>query len=140
MKNEFPVPVDHMAAILKIVSDAESLLKVIVGFPVKVQIDLNPLEATEISLQTVICTAFSVSWRQIVSKTRKTKIVEARHVYAYFSFVILEKSSVLIGEELGRDHSTILHSVRTVRNWVDTGHTPFVEKFNIVRKKFYHEA
>ena len=62
-----------------------------------------------------VCTVFSVTEEEIVGKSRRKNIAEARQVVAYLSRKILDMPLNSIGLHLGgRDHTTIMHAEKKV--------------------------
>ena len=62
-----------------------------------------------------VCTVFSVSEEEIVGKSRRKNIAEARQVVAYLSRKTLDMPLNSIGLHLGgRDHTTIMHAEKKV--------------------------
>ena len=63
----------------------------------------------------------NISMEQLVGKSRKREIVQARQISMYFSKKYTESSLKTIGREFGgRDHSTVIHANQTVANLMDT--------------------
>ena len=66
-----------------------------------------------------VCTAFSVTEEEIVGRSRRKNIVEARQVVAYLSRKVLDMPLSSIGLHLGgRDHTTIMHAQRKVEGLI----------------------
>ena len=62
-----------------------------------------------------VCTVFSVSEEEIVGKSRRKNIAEARQVVAYLSRKTLDMPLNSVGLHLGgRDHTTIMHAEKKV--------------------------
>ena len=56
----------------------------------------------------------------MLSKTRKREIVQARQIAMYFAKNCTNNSLSKIGREIGqKDHATVLHASRTVKNLMD---------------------
>ena len=69
----------------------------------------------------------------LVSKTRIREVTELRHIFCYIAKCMHFKM-VTIGEFLGkRDHSTVIHSIRTFENLHATDPI-FREKYERVKK------
>jgi len=66
-------------------------------------------------LKQIVCYNKEVDPDMLLLKTRKREIVESRQLVAYFLYKKFEKRSLhKIGLELGKDHATIIHSIKTV--------------------------
>ncbi len=57
---------------------------------------------------------FKVSMLDIMSKSRKKNIAFPRQISMYLSRKYTEKALADIGKAFNRDHSTVVHSVRTI--------------------------
>jgi len=66
-----------------------------------------------------VCTVFSVSEEEIVGKSRRKNIAEARQVVAYLARKVLDMPFNSIGIHLGgRDHTTIMHAEKKVEELI----------------------
>ena len=87
------------------------------------------------SIQSVVCDYLGISEDLVRARTRKREVVQARQVAMFFSKEITSHSLKTIGLHFGgRDHSTVIHAVRSVENQVDTD-PQFREMVTAVRKK-----
>ncbi|HSV76792.1 MAG TPA: chromosomal replication initiator protein DnaA [Bacteroidales bacterium] len=81
----------------------------------------NPREITVNYIQKVVCDYFSLQVEKLHSNTRKREIVQARQLAMYFSKQFTKSSLAVIGSQCGnKDHATVLHACKTVKNLVDT--------------------
>jgi hypothetical protein len=63
----------------------------------------------------IVCDQRGVDPTMLLFHTRKREIVEARQLVAYFLFKKFERRSLQkIGNIIGKDHSTVLHCLKTV--------------------------
>ncbi len=85
---------------------------------------MNNKENKEITVDLIkemVAEFFGIDVEKLGSKTRKQDIATARHLSIYFSKEYTKNSLKSIGSYFGgRDHSTILHSCRTVKDRMDT--------------------
>ena len=64
----------------------------------------------------IICFQKGVNKNDVLSNTRLREIVESRQLIAYFLYMKFEKKSLKkIGDQLGKDHTTIIHSIKRVQ-------------------------
>lgn len=61
-----------------------------------------------------------ISPRMLLDKTRKRPIVYARHIFCYHMRDKTTLSLTEIGTELGRDHTTVINSVRVYGDLYET--------------------
>ena len=86
-------------------------------------------------IQAVVCEYLGIPEDLVRARTRKREVVQARQVAMFFSKEITNHSLKTIGLHFGgRDHSTVIHAVRSVEDQVDTD-PQFREMVNAVRKK-----
>jgi len=57
-----------------------------------------------------------VTKSEIVSRSRYREIVEARQMFCMFARALVKDSSVKVGQQIKRDHATVLYSAATMSN------------------------
>ena len=92
---------------------AESITQKIVG---EEQVDVSIDK-----VQKVVCDYFNITKDDLLSKTRKRQIVQARQIAMYMSRSLINCSLSTIGAEIGgKDHATVLHACNTVNDLMAT--------------------
>lgn len=72
-------------------------------------------------IQKVVCDYFKIPLEEVQSRTRKRDIVQARQLAMYFAKKYTKASLSSIGSQIGnRDHATVLHACKTVKNLSET--------------------
>ena len=73
-------------------------------------------------VQKVVCDYFNITRDDLLSKTRKRQIVQARQIAMYMSRNLINNCSLsTIGAEIGgKDHATVLHACTTVTDLMST--------------------
>ena len=72
-------------------------------------------------IQRIVCEYLDINEDLIRAKTRKREVVRARQIAMYFCKEVTQHSLKTIGLHFGgRDHSTVIHAVKTVEDQVDT--------------------
>ena len=72
-------------------------------------------------IQKVVCSFFNLSSESLMSKTRKREIVQARQIAMYLSKSHTKASLASIGAQIGgKDHATVLHACKTVKDLIET--------------------
>lgn len=95
---------------------AETISKQIVGE--------NETEISIEKVQNTVCEYFNITKEDILSKSRKRNIVQARQIAMYLSRNLLNCSLSTIGAELGgKDHATVMHACSTVSDMISTDKT-----------------
>ena len=75
-------------------------------------------------VQKVVCDYFNITRDDLLSKTRKRQIVQARQIAMYMSRSLINCSLSTIGSEIGgKDHATVLHACTTVNDLMSTDKT-----------------
>lgn len=78
-------------------------------------------EVTIGKVQQVVCDYFNITRDDLLSKTRKRNIVQARQIAMYMSRTLINCSLSAIGVESGgKDHATVLHACATVEDLMAT--------------------
>ncbi len=78
-------------------------------------------EITVENIAKLVAEHFELSVEKLKSKTRKRSVVVARQLSMFFAKNFTNKSLKAIGNNFGgRDHSTVIHSVRAIQDMMDT--------------------
>ena len=85
----------------------------------------------------MVCRVSGVSKGEILSESRKREVVEARQIYCYYARKKTEHSSAKIGNLIGQDHATVLHSIKKVNNMLCINDVAIKSLVNKVNKLFY---
>jgi len=83
----------------------------------------------------VIADYFEITAVNIRNKERYRKFAYPRHISIYFMKKYGLMASTQIGRILNRDHTTILHSLDIVKNWIDTK-DEMIDKINDLKNIF----
>ena len=70
--------------------------------------------------------------------TRKRHIVKARQIYFYLCKKYTKATSISIGKTMDKDHATVLHAVKAVRDLIDTN-DEYVEWIIKSKNILYHK-
>ena len=72
-------------------------------------------------VQKVVCDYFNITRDDLLSKTRKRQIVQARQIAMYLCKQHTKSPLTVIGSSIGgRNHATVLHSCKAVADMIDT--------------------
>ncbi len=77
---------------------------------------------TEISLtciQKVVCHWYNITDISFFSSLSIRDIVIPRQVYCYFSKKMTDKTLAEIGDFIGKDHSTVLYSIKSINKLIE---------------------
>lgn len=77
---------------------------------------------------------------KIVGKDRTRRIVIARQLYCYILREHFWYGLVEIGKSINRDHTTIIHSHRLVKNLLEIGDPQMVEPYEAIMGKIKEES
>ncbi len=95
-------------------------LSVVAGMVDRIVSD-RKVDITVESIQNAVCSFFSISEDEFLSKTRKREIVQARQIAMYLSHSLTKTSLSSIGAQIGgKDHATVIHACNTVMDLMDT--------------------
>ncbi|MBD1138893.1 chromosomal replication initiator protein DnaA [Pelagibacterales bacterium SAG-MED46] len=78
-------------------------------------LNLSENKVTIDLIQTVVCKFFKISKNEMLSSRRSRYLVRPRQIAIYLTKILTSKSLPEIGREFSnRDHTTIIHSVKTI--------------------------
>jgi chromosomal replication initiator protein len=78
-----------------------------------------------------VVTISGITNGQVCGKRRDKEIALARHLFCYLARLHTNCSLLAIGEFLGgKDHTTVLNSVKVCNNMIDTDYEVFVDMLN----------
>ena len=80
-------------------------------------LNLSENKVTIDLIQTVVCKFFKISKNEMLSSRRSRYLVRPRQIAIFLTKILTSKSLPEIGREFSnRDHTTIIHSVKTIEN------------------------
>lgn len=101
------------------ITDFDEYWKSNLKFKIENDYDVKKLNINKII--SIACKTFDIPRHLIISKTRKREVVQVRQLIAYIAKQNLDVSLSFIGRKLGgRDHSTIINSIKTIKDFLDT--------------------
>ena len=78
-------------------------------------------ELTIENIQKLVCEYFGITYDQVMVKTRRREIVQARQITMFLAKKFTKSSLKNIGDHFGGyDHTTVIHSCQTVENLMDS--------------------
>jgi len=93
-----------------------------------IYVGLNSHEATQSAIISSISHVLKIPLKVLVSKDRKRDVVEARQIAMYFLRKNHNLPYTAIGRMFRRDHATVIHACRQVKNLLDY-HIEFRKKY-----------
>lgn len=93
----------------------------------------------EYNIIETVCEHCDVEFKQLYSKSRAANIVEARQLASYFIYFLTEHSLKSTGRMLNRDHATVMHSIKVVRNQIEFN-KKYREKYNLIYLKILFKS
>jgi len=82
---------------------------------------MTTLQEQQERLIELTCSYFHLDRKSVMGKLRVAKYVQARHVLMYLFRTKLKMTFSEIGRFFDRDHTTVLHSSRTIENCLEIG-------------------
>ena len=106
----------------------------------------NPRDNDETELARilrVVCEVNEVEIAAVKGKRRFQNLITSRREYCYLACVLTQfsvktphgNSLSVIGAEIGKDHSTVLHHKKKVANWLQISSYGLQEKFEMIEDK-----
>jgi len=91
---------------------------------------MNKLTTSEI--QQIVSNVTKISVSDIISKSRKAEIVQARHLSMYFSRFNTNQNLLTIANQHGKDnHATVIHACSAI-HYDKRSNTSLAEKFQTI--------
>ena len=87
----------------------------------------------------VVASFYSVQIEDLIGRSRKKEMVEPRQVCMYLLRDVLRMSYPYIGEKLGRDHTTVIHSFEKVNHEINKN-SPFNQKILLIKESLYNTS
>ena len=101
---------------------------------------IRDAEAKPVTVEDIIekvCAYFDMQTSAIYAKTRKREVVQARQIAMFLAKEYTEESSSRIGQMIGnKDHATVLHACRIVKNQVEVDKA-FRNQINEIRSSLH---
>ena len=89
-------------------------------------------------IQTIVCKYFKISKNEMLSSRRSRYLVRPRQTAIYLTKILTSKSLPEIGREFSnRDHTTIIHSVKTIEKLKETD-TEMLENVNKLKNQILY--
>ncbi len=138
----------------KNIRELEGVLKKILFYKERKQVEVTEKIAGEIiekSIQTLakhvndgqvlksVAEFFNISIESLVSHNRKKEIVEPRQIAMYLLRDILELSYPYIGDKMGRDHTTAIHSYEKINQEVNRN-SNLNQKILMIKEMIYKSS
>lgn len=111
-----------MVSLLAYATDSKS--EISLELAQKIADEIVKRKDADLNLQTIrrtVCDFLNVDEASLESKSRKREIVDARQISMYLAKEYTSKSLSTIGQFIGKkDHSTVLHAYKSVKNMIET--------------------
>ena len=135
----------------KNIRELEGVLKKILFYQDKKQVEITEKAAEEIiekSIQTLVrrvsdsqilksvAEFFDITIEDLVSHNRRKEVVEPRQIAMYLLRDISELSYPYIGEKMGRDHTTAIHSYEKINQEVNRN-ANLSQKILLIKERIY---
>lgn len=81
-------------------------------------------EITIESIHKLVCEHLEIPYKKLLMNSRKREIVQARQIAMYFSKTLTKGTLKNIGDHFGgKDHTTVMHSCKSVQDLMETNQT-----------------
>ncbi|MBI3589241.1 MAG: chromosomal replication initiator protein DnaA [Candidatus Liptonbacteria bacterium] len=82
---------------------------------------------------------YNIETPDLITRSRKKEMVEPRQVAMYLLRDILRMSYPYIGEKLGRDHTTVIHSFEKINQEINKN-SPFNQKIIMIKESLHNKS
>ncbi len=135
------VDIEFLPAVRAILDDAKKNIRAIVGSNIALHVKLiqkaSPEENKAI-LKEIIEKDFDIPWHRIITKNRKPELVDARHLYMFFSKHFLRQSLTKTGMDLDLDHTSVVHGLQKMQDMIDTN-DPITERIKRIKERLPYD-
>jgi chromosomal replication initiation ATPase DnaA len=136
----FPVSDEMLPQALEITEAAGKQLKSLLGYPVIVKFEVQQDKITPAVIQHAVCEAFGLAWKDVIGKSRKGGVVDARFAYCHLCELLLKRSDKLVAADIRRHRTTVICARRTTKSWLFTNHQPFKSLVLHIKNSLLHET
>jgi len=105
----------------------------ITGDQVDVKHDGDQLQPDQIINE--VCRYMQVTPEKLKSKLRHNRITRARKLAMYSLRMNTRLSFTEIGNNMNRNHSTVITALRQTNNWIETHYQPFEREFRHIQRR-----
>lgn len=85
-----------------------------------IEIDKKDFDISSEEVINDVCTIFDLTPDELKSPSRKSNIVEARHIVMYILSNRSRMTCVAIGCMFNRDHTSVIHAREKIKGWIDS--------------------
>jgi chromosomal replication initiation ATPase DnaA len=82
--------------------------------------DFNKSKFATITLEEEIGRLFSLNPSDLLKKSRKVNIINARRTYFYVLNIVLHNGPTIVSEMTGYDHATVCYHSKNIKKYIDT--------------------
>jgi chromosomal replication initiator protein len=87
-------------------------------------------------LMTAVCEYYEVDPLDVCSQSRKGHLVIARHIFYYLTKQVTKKKLLQMGNYTGgRDHTTVIHGLATISDFIEIGDMKIITDLHNIQKK-----
>jgi chromosomal replication initiator protein len=129
------VDVELLPAINHIIFNTEQLLKRVIGTDVRLKIRILNDEVNEAFLQTLVCEEFNVTWAELISKSRKQELVDARQVYWWLCRKYTSATLKKLADDFKKlDHTTVINGINKINAMIDSKDNTILPKIKEIER------
>ena len=109
----------YIEKVNKIILKSEEEINKITGMSCSLLLNLEA-DVSILEVRKLIEREMNVTYKEIAGRSRIKQIVVARYIYIWFLRKHYKKTLLSIANELNRDHTSIIHAMNAMQQWVDT--------------------
>lgn len=117
------------------VSEVSIELNRLIGIMLMPNEKINKEILTKAHVREMVCDYFNLPWDKISGKKRNREYAAARFTYMWVCRTVLGASLTSIGNDLDRDHTSVIHGLQSVRNLMDTKDELMTNAINNIRER-----
>jgi chromosomal replication initiation ATPase DnaA len=117
----------------QILDDASDKISEVMGERARVHFNTGA-NNNVIKLKSAVCEYYRINWKDILSTSRLHDIVMARHMFCWFGSTHYNYKKSYLAAHLNRHHTTVIHSINSVKDILDTNDEEYVQDAEMIKK------
>jgi chromosomal replication initiation ATPase DnaA len=116
-----------------ILDDASNRISEVMGEPARVHFNTGANHHL-LKLKNTICEYYKINWADILGHSRMHEVVIARQMFCWFGYTHYNYKKTYMAAHLNRHHTTVIHSIDTVNDILETRNGEYVRDAQTITK------
>lgn len=112
------VPMAQRARVQSLLDECAAHINAVLNIKVHLSVAMRMAMVDEEMIREMICDHYGIKFHEIRCQSRTRRIVNARMCYSYLLRKYLNMSFADIGRLIDRDHTSVIHQVNTITDYL----------------------